>query len=230
MVLPLCAFRADCVLASHILCRLCTAILAHLAIGTYLDAVFTSAALLAEASTVRAVFAAIGAEVIGTVAAVIAFLTHGIGTVDAYAAIRTKFVYTSGALAAILANVFCTIRANYSAILTDFRTLTAQIAILAEKIVRAFPADITGGTEFVAARRADFSAFGAKIGTIFASLAAGTDDAAVRTESAGYAEAVRSGAVHTFAAFGTQFSVGAAGALFAAFHADHRTVCASAAA
>ena len=151
MFFPFCAFRTYCVIASELLCTFCTAVRAHLAIGTDFHAVFAFAALIAEVCTVRTVFAAIRADVVSTVAAIIAVLAHCIGTVDAYAAVRTEFVYTSRALAAIFTDVFRAVRANNAAILADFRAVAALVTVLTKQIVRTFAADIARRAEFIRA-------------------------------------------------------------------------------
>ena len=151
MGLPLRALRTNCVIASERLCTFGTAPLAHLAIGTDVDAILTLAALVTKAYTVRAVFAAIRADVVSTVAAIITVAAHRVGTVDAYAAVRTEFVYTSGALAALLADVFRAVRTNNAAILADFRTVAALVAVLTKQIVRTFAADAARRAEFIRA-------------------------------------------------------------------------------
>ena len=224
MVLPLRALRTYCVIASELLCTFGTAPLAHFAIGTDLDAILTLAALVTKAYTVRAVFAAVAANVIDAVAAIITVAAHRVGTVDAYAAVRTEFVYTSGALAALPADVFRAVSANNAAILADFRTVAALVAVLAKQIVRTFAADAARRAEFIRAIRANLSTVRAEIRTIFAALAAGTYCSAVRAQSAGYAEAVRAGTVNTRATFRAQLAIRARTALFGAFRTDLRTV------
>lgn len=149
MRFPSIAFGANAVVASHILCRIRTAILAQLTIGTNGDTVFTFAAFLTEVGAVRAVFTAVCAKVIRTVAAVIAFAAHSVGTVDAYAAVGAEFVDASRTLAAVLTYGLRAIGADDTAFLTDFHAVAALPAILAEQILCAFPADIAGSTEFV---------------------------------------------------------------------------------
>ena len=149
MCFPLRTFRADSVRASEIFCSFFTAILAKLAFGANFHAVFTFAAFLAEVGAVGAVFTAVCAKVIRTVAAVIAIPAHTVGTVDANAAIGTEFIHTSGAFSAIFTHGLRAVRTNDAAVFADFRTVAALTAILAEQILCAFPADIAGSTEFV---------------------------------------------------------------------------------
>ena len=209
MVFPLCAFRTDFMIASHVRCCFRTAIHAHFAIRTDIHAIFTPTALITSVCTVRAVFPAVYADVIRTVTAIIAVTAHTVGTVDADAAIGTEFVHASGAFAAVGTDTLRTVRTDGTALLTDLRAVAALIAVLTEDIVRAIPADIAGCTEFIITIGAFFIALGAEIGTVFASLAAGTDDAAVGAESAGNAEAVRASTVNACAAFRTKVTLGA---------------------
>lgn len=230
MGFPFCALRADSVRASKRLCRLYTTILAKLAVGADCDTVFTFAAFLAEVGAVGTVFTAVCAKVIRTVAAIIAVPAHTVGTVNANAAVGTKFIHTSRAFAAVLADAFRAVRTNDAAVFADFRTVAALTAILAEQILCAFPADIAGSTEFVTAIGTFLFAFGADIRTVFASFTAGADNAAVRAQSAGNAETVRTGAVYANSTFRAKFTVGAVQAFFPAFLADYGAVRASAAA
>ena len=230
MCFPFCALRADSVRASKIFCRFFTTVLAHLAIGADCDAVFTFAAFLAEVGAVGAVFTAVGTDVICTVTAIAAVPAHDTGTVDANAAVRAEFIHTSRAFAAILADAFRTVCTDDTAVFTDLRAVAALPAIFAEQILCAFPADIAGSTEFVTAIGTFLFAFGADIRTVFASFTAGADNAAVRAQSAGNAETVRTGAVYANSTFRAKFTVGAVQALFPAFLADYGAVRASAAA
>ena len=94
MASPLVTFGTDTVSTAEILRTFRTAILAHTAIGTDLHAVFAFAALLAGIGAIGTVFAAVDADAVGTVTAVIAFATHYVGAVDANAAIGAEFVDT----------------------------------------------------------------------------------------------------------------------------------------
>ena len=180
MCFPLCTLRADSVRASPIFCRFFTAVLAHLAIGTDCDAVFTFAAFLTEVGAVRAVFTAVDTDVIGTVTAIVAVAAHDTGTVDAFSAVRAEFVDTSRAFAAVLTDAFRAVCTDDTAVFTDLRAVAALPAIFAEQVLCAFPADIAGSTEFVTAIGAFFPAVGADIRTVFASLTARANDAAIR--------------------------------------------------
>lgn len=224
VIFPFRTFGTDAMRAPHCHCRFFTAIFADFAVRAYFNTIFTFAALITEACTVRAVFAAVGTNVISTVTAVIAVAAHYIGTVNAYATIGTKFVHASGTFSASLADVFRTVGTDDSAPLADLRAVAALIAVLAKDIIRTFTAGIAGHTEFIGAVGAFFITIRAEICTVFAALSAGTYCSAVRAESAGCAEAIRSGTVNTFAAFRTHLSVGAVGALFTTLHANRRTV------
>ena len=149
MCFPLCALRADSVRASKIFSCFFTAVLAHFAIGTDFHAVFTFAALHTEFGAVGAVFTAADTDVIRTVTAIVAVAAHTVGTVDANAAIGTEFIHTSRAFSAVFTHGLRAIGANNTAFFADFRAVAALIAILAEEVVRTFPADIAGSTEFV---------------------------------------------------------------------------------
>lgn len=225
MAFPFCALDTDPVIASHVFCRFCTAIHARLTIGTYLNTVSAFAAGIAEICTVRAEFTAFCTKVICAVPAIIAVPAHAVGTVKTNAAIGAEFVRAAGAFSAFFADIFGTVGTNNAAVLANLRTVAALIAVLTEQLVGAFTADITGSAEFVAAVGAFLAAFGAKIGAVFASFPARADNAAIRAEAAVYAEAVRAGAIHAFAAFRAHFSVGAVRAFFTALHTDGGTVC-----
>ncbi len=164
---------------------------------------------MADIRTIRTVFAAVNADVIGTVSAIIAVAAHYVGAVNTHTAIGTEFVHASGALAATFADIFGAVSANSAAVLAYLSATAALIAVLAEQTINAFTADIAGSAEFVKAVGTFFTTIRTEICAVFASLTAGTDDAAVRAESAGHTEAVRSGAVNAFAAFRTHFSVSA---------------------
>ena len=206
MCFPLCALRANSVRASKIFRHFFTAVLAHLAIGTDFHAVFTFAALHTESGTVGAVFTTACTEVVSTVTAIVAVAAHDVGTVNANAAVGTKFIHTSGAFAAVLADAFRAVCTDDTAVLTDLRAIAALPAILAEQIPCAFPADIAGSTEFVCAVGAFLATVRTEIRTVFTALPTGTDDAAVRAKSAGYAEVVRAGTIHAPTAFRAQFA------------------------
>lgn len=224
MCFPLCALRANSVRASKIFCRFFTAVLAHLAIGTDFHAVFTFAALHTESGAVGAVFTAVDTDVIRTVTAIVAVVAHDVGTVNADATVGTEFIHTSGAFAAVLADVFRAVCTDDTAVLTDIRAVAALSAILAVQISRTLAADVTGGAEFIRTVRAFLPAVRAKIRAVFTALSAGANRTAVRTESAGYAEAVRAGTVNAGAAFGANLALRAGGTLFIALRADDRTV------
>ena len=149
MCFPLCALRADSVLASQIFCRFLAAIFAKRAVGANCDTVFTFAAFHTESGAVGAVFTAVCAEVIRTVAAIIAIPAHTVGTVNADAAVRTEFVYTSRAFSAVVTYGLRAVRTNDAAVFADLRTFSALIAVLAEQILRTFAANIAGRTKFV---------------------------------------------------------------------------------
>ena len=135
--------------ASKIFCRFFTAIFTKFAVGANVYAVFTFAALHTEPGAVGAVFTAVCAKIIRTVAAIIAVSAHTVGTVNANAAIGTEFIHTSRAFAAIFTHGLRAVCTNNAAFFADFRAVAALIAILAEEVVRTFPADIAGSTEFV---------------------------------------------------------------------------------
>ena len=135
--------------ASKIFCRFFTAIFTKFAVGANVCAVFTFAALHTESGAVGAVFTAVCADVIRTVTAKAAVAAHTVGTVDADAAVGAEFVDTSRAFSAVFTHGLRAVRTDDTAVLADFRTVAAQTAVLAEEVVRAFPADIAGGTEFV---------------------------------------------------------------------------------
>lgn len=220
MAFPLCAFRTNRVITSHIRCRFCAAILAHLAVVTDICTIFTFHALIADICTVRAVFAAVDADVIDAVTAIIAVTAHCIGTVDADATVRAELVNTAGTLTAVLTNIFRTVTADYAAILADFRAVAAKLTVLTPYITRTLAADVTRKTEFVRAVGAFFITVRADIHTVFAAFSARTYKSAVGAKSAGYTEAVRAGAVNTFTAFRTHLSVRTFAALFAALKTD----------
>ena len=180
MCFPLCTLRANSVRASTIFCRFFTAVLAHLAIGADCDAVFTFAAFLTEVGAVRAVFTAVDTDVIGTVTAKVAVTAHDTGTVDANAAVRAEFIHTSRAFAAVLADAFRAVCTDDTAVFTDLSAVAALPAIFAEQVLCTFPTYIAGRTEFVTAIGAFLFAFGTDICTVFASLTAGANDAAIR--------------------------------------------------
>ena len=230
MCFPLCALRANSVRASKIFRHFFTAVLAHLAIGTDFHAVFTFAAIHTESGAVIAVFTTVDTDVIRTVTAIVAVTAHDVGTVNANAAVGTKFIHTSRAFAAVLADAFRAVCTDDTAVLTDLRAVAALPAILAEQILCAFPADIAGSTEFVCAVGAFLATVRTDIRTVFASFTAGADNAAVRAQSAGNAETVRTGAVYANSTFRAKFTVGAVQAFFPAFLADYGAVRASAAA
>jgi len=224
MAFPGVTFGADTVAATEFRRSFCTAILAQPAIGAYLHAVLAFFALRAELGTVGAVFTAVNADVIGTVAAVIAVAAHAVGTVNADAAVGTEFINTSGAFAALLAHALGTVGTDGAAVIAYFRAFAALITILAEDILRTFTANIAGHTEFVRAVGAFFAAVRTEIRTVFASLAARADNAAVRAESAVYAEAVRTRTVNALAAFRAHLTVGAVRAFFVTIRAYGGTV------
>ena len=174
VVFPFCAFGANFMFASHIRCYLCTALLAQIAVGTDVHTVFTFDALLAGICAVRAILTAVDADVFHTVAAIITVTTHNIGTIDADAAIRTELVDAAGTLATILAYIFRTVDTNDTAVLTDPHTVAALIAVLTENIVRAFTADIAGGTEFVHTVGTLFFTIRTEVRAVFTAFAAGT--------------------------------------------------------
>ena len=151
MIFPFCAFRTDSVIAAEILCVFGTADLTQFAIGADFHAVFAFPAFLTVSGAVGAVFAAINADVIRTVAAIIAVAAHYFGTVHTDAAVGTEFVHTSGALPAIFTDVFGTVSTDDSAVLTNFRAVSALITLLAELLVCTFPTDIAGCAEFIRA-------------------------------------------------------------------------------
>ena len=171
---PLCAFGTNFVFASHIRCSCCTAFLAQLAIVTDVNTVLTFAALGADGCAILAVFAAVDADTILAVTAIVTVTAHDIGTVDADAAIGTELIHTAGALAAAFAAVFRTIGANDATVLTDLRAVAALIAVLTENIVRAFTADIAGGTEFVHTVGTLFFTIRTEVRAVFTAFAAGT--------------------------------------------------------
>lgn len=228
MRLPFRTFDTDTVVTAVIGGLFGTASLTQIAIGADFCAVFTFSALGTEACTVGAVFAAVTADCLGTVTAVMAVMAHRIGAVHADSAVGTVFVHASRAFSAVTAHTFRTVLADNAAFFADIGTVTALVAFFAEQIPCAFTAQVTGSAEFVAAGGADLTAVGAEIGTVFASFSAGTNRGAFPAQSAVHAEAVRTGAVHAFAALRTHLAIGAVGALFTAFHADRRTVGTSA--
>ena len=174
MLLPLCAFRTNRMIASHIRRCLCTAILTHFAVKAYLNTILTFTAFIADICAVRAIFAAVNAKVISTVTAVIAVAAHYIGTVNAYSAVGAKLVNAAGALTAPLTNIFRAVTTNYAAPLTDFSTVAAKLAVLTPHIAHTFAADITRSTEFVRTVGAFFVAVRTHVRTVFAALAART--------------------------------------------------------
>jgi len=216
MLLPFFAFRTDSMTASIFFRTYRTTVIAQVAVGTDINAVFALPALCTKSGTVRAIFAAVTADRIGAVTAVMAVLTHDIGTIHADTAVGTKFVNTSGALSAVFAHAFSTVDTNIATVFADLCTATTLIAVLTEKVISAFTADIAGGTEFVRAVGAFFITVRTEIRTVLASFAAGTNYTAVRAETAGCTETVRSGTVNAYAAFLAQLSVRAFTALFAA--------------
>lgn len=224
VVFPLCAFRAYAMFTAQIQCRFCAARLAQLAIRTDGNAVFALDAGFTDGCTIPAILAAVNADVFHTVTAIIAVTAHDIGAVDADAAIWAELVYTAGALAASFANIFCAVGTNDTAVLAHRHTIATLITVLTEDIPCAFTADVTGGTEFIRAIGALFIAIRTKVRTVFAALAAGTYQSAIRAQTAVYAEAVRTGTINALAAFHAHLSVRAFAALFAAFRTDLRTV------
>jgi len=203
---PFCTFRTDCVIASHVRCRIRTAILAQCTVIAYPDTVFTLAARIARHRTVRAVFTAVPADIVCAVAAVIAVAAHTVCAVHTDSAFGTEFIHTSGALAAIFADVFCTVGADRAAVLTNYHTVTTLIARLAEDVACTFTADIAGCAKIVAAAGAFFIAVRAEICAVFTALSTEADYSAVGTQSADDAEAIRSDTVNARTAFGAHFS------------------------
>lgn len=230
MCFPFCTFDTDAMIASKSLRRLRTTICAQRTVGANFNTVFTLAAFFTAINTVGTVFSAVRANVIRTISAVIAVTTHAVGAVNACPTVRAKFIDASGTFTAVITNALRAVCADSAAVLADFRAFAAQIALLAEKIVRTFPTDVAGNAELVTTCRADLSAVRAEIGAVFAALAAGTYHSAVPAKSAGQAKAVRIGAVNAFAALCTKLSVRAVRAFLTAFLANDGTVRASAAA
>ena len=175
VALPFRAFDADSVSAAKVRCSFSAAVLAQLAVGTYHGTVFTFTAFIAEFCTVGAVFAAVIANIFRAVGAVITIDAHTVGTVNADSAVGTEFIYTAGAFSAVIAYAFGTIGTDGTALLTDLRTVSALIAILAEHTVGALYASIAGYAHLVTAGGANLTTVLAKIGAVFASFSAGAD-------------------------------------------------------
>lgn len=227
---PRITFHTDSMTAAKVLCFFGTACFTQLTVITSIGAALAGDTFFTQISAVCTNISAVCADRLRTVAAVMTVLTHCIGTIDADTAVRTEFIDTAGTFSAVRTNVFAAVLTDNTALLTDFGTISAQAAILAEAVrFSAFDADITGSTEFVAAIGAFLLAFRANIRTLLTTLSTRANKATITAQAAIYTKSIGVGTIAASTTVLTNF-IRAVGTGFSAFRADVGTVGAAASA
>lgn len=224
---PLTALGTNSVCASvFLLGAFGTAIGTHITVGAGINAPVTFVTFNTKLFAIGTDLSAIGTDIVNTVSAIMTVTAHFVGTIYTYAAIGAELIHTARAFATILTDVFRTVTADNTAILTDLGTFSALHTVLTPHIIGTFPTQVTGGTKFVKASRTFFTAIGTDVGTVFTAVTAYTGNRTFTAQMTNRAEGFSSGTIHTGSAILTQL-IRASGTDLTAFFTYYLTVCAS---